>query len=57
MSRRWSPGCGQLRYEGYEVISAGDGVAGLERVFADEPDLVVLDVMMPRMSGLECASR
>src|SRR5512132_3139845 len=42
-----------FEYEGYEVISAGDGVAGLERVFADDPDLVVLDVMMPRMSGLE----
>jgi two-component system alkaline phosphatase synthesis response regulator PhoP len=42
-----------FEYEGYEVISAADGVSGLERVFADEPDLVVLDVMMPRLSGLE----
>ena len=42
-----------FEYEGYEVISADDGVAGLERVFADDPDLVVLDVMMPRMSGLD----
>jgi DNA-binding response OmpR family regulator len=42
-----------FEYEGYEVLSAEDGVAGLERVFADDPDLVVLDVMMPRMSGLE----
>jgi two-component system alkaline phosphatase synthesis response regulator PhoP len=42
-----------FEYEGYEVISADDGVAGLERALADNPDLVVLDVMMPRMSGLE----
>ncbi len=42
-----------FEFEGYEVISAGDGVAGLERALADEPDLVVLDVMMPKMSGLD----
>ncbi len=42
-----------FEYEGYDVISAGDGVTGLERAIADKPDLVVLDVMMPRMSGLD----
>src|SRR5260370_37734221 len=41
-----------FEYEGYEVISAGDGVAGLDRALADDPDLGVLGVMMPRMSGL-----
>src|SRR5437762_12117051 len=42
-----------FEYEGYDVISAGDGVQGLDRALADNPDLVVLDVMMPRMSGLD----
>ena len=42
-----------FEFEGYEVISAEDGVSGLERALSDHPDLVVLDVMMPRMSGLD----
>jgi DNA-binding response OmpR family regulator len=42
-----------FEFEGYEVITAHDGVQGLERALDESPDLVVLDVMMPRMSGLE----
>ena len=42
-----------FEFEGYQVLSAMDGVAGLERALADTPDLVILDVMMPRMSGLD----
>jgi two-component system KDP operon response regulator KdpE len=42
-----------LQWEDAAVISAGDGEAGLDRFFADEPDLVLLDVNMPRMTGFE----
>ena len=42
-----------FEFEGYEVITAPDGVSGLERALKEMPDLVVLDVMMPRMSGLD----
>src|ERR1041385_3734017 len=42
-----------FEFEGYEVISAYDGEQGLQRAVTESPDLVVLDVMMPKMSGLE----
>ncbi len=42
-----------FEFEGYQVLSAPDGVSGLERALKESPDLVILDVMMPRMSGLD----
>lgn len=42
-----------MRREGFEVLVARDGEEGLARIRADRPDLVVLDVMMPKLDGFE----
>lgn len=46
-----------LGFEGYDVITARDGAEALQRVLNDAPDLVVLDVMMPIVDGLETCRR
>jgi len=46
-----------FEYEGYQVIAVKDGEEGLKRATADKPDLVVLDVMLPKISGLEVCKR
>ena len=43
----------KLRASGYDVATASDGRDGLEQIQGQEPDLVVLDVVMPRLDGLE----
>ena len=42
-----------LEYNGYEVSAAEDGVQALARLAATRPDAVIMDVMMPRLDGLE----
>lgn len=42
-----------LEFEGYDVVVAGDGEAGLSAIVDDTFDLVLLDVMLPRMSGFD----
>jgi DNA-binding response OmpR family regulator len=46
-----------LRYEGYDVISAETGELGLELGLTSRPDLVLLDVILPRMSGYSVCQR
>jgi two-component system sensor histidine kinase/response regulator len=46
-----------LRNEGYHVMPATSGLQALERVSAQPPDLILLDLMMPEMDGLEVCSR
>ena len=43
----------QLQWEDAHVLSAGDGEAGLDLFFEQEPDVVLLDITLPRMNGLE----
>ena len=47
----------ELAHEGYEVAVSGDGRSGLEKVAAWKPDLIVLDLMLPRLSGIEVCRR
>ena len=42
---------------GYETCTASDGLQGLERIERDQPDLILLDLEMPRLSGLELLKR
>jgi two-component system response regulator MprA len=46
-----------LAFNGYEVEVAGDGLAALESIARQRPDALVLDVMMPRLDGLEACRR
>jgi len=46
-----------LKAEGYDVLTASDGISGLKSARAFKPDLVILDVMLPGMDGIELLSR
>ena len=47
----------RLEAQGYEVTTAGDGLGALEKIRALLPDLVLLDVMMPKLDGIEAVKR
>lgn len=46
-----------LTRAGYEIATAYDGIEALEKVKSEKPDMIVLDVMMPRMDGFEVLKR
>lgn len=47
----------ELRHEGYETVYASDGRTGLELALQEETDLVLLDIMLPGLSGMEVCRR
>ncbi len=46
-----------LLLDGYDVAMAVDGKEGLEKAISEKPDLILLDIMMPEIDGLEVCSR
>ena len=46
-----------LKSSGYDVIEAEIGAAGLKKAKAEKPDMIILDVMMPKMDGFEVARK
>lgn len=47
----------ELKYEGYEVVIAADGRSGLEKGLGKDIDLILLDIMLPGLSGIEVCRR
>jgi DNA-binding response OmpR family regulator len=46
-----------LLYAGYQVVQAKDGLEGLEKVQQEKPNLILCDIMMPRLNGIEFLKR
>ena len=46
-----------LKKEGYQVITASDGEEGVRKTFEENPDLILLDIMMPKMDGYEACRK
>ena len=46
-----------LEEEGYQVVTAGDGQEAMRLVYSERPDLIILDIMMPRLDGWQVCQR
>lgn len=46
-----------LEQEGFEIISAADGEEGLLKAYRDKPSLIILDIMLPKLNGIEVCKR
>lgn len=46
-----------LEAEGYKIMTAKDGIEGMRLMYAEQPDLIILDVMMPKMDGYQVCQR
>ena len=47
----------ELKYDGYEVVTASDGKEALGKIQEQLPDIVVMDINMPKMDGIEAMGR
>jgi DNA-binding response OmpR family regulator len=47
----------RLEHEGYEILTAYDGKSGINKAISELPDLILLDVMMPEMTGIEVCNK
>ena len=47
----------ELKHEGYDVLTAFDGRSGLDTAMEKDPDLLILDLMLPELSGIEVCRR
>lgn len=47
----------ELKHEGYDVVLAEDGRVGIEKFYEEEPDIILLDLMLPELNGIEVCRR
>lgn len=47
----------ELKHEGYDVVLAEDGRVGIEKFYEEDPDIILLDLMLPQLNGIEVCRR